>query len=82
VERWSKPDTTAEIRMEDWIACGGRKNGGFGFDTRSQMLSGEDYGTARNRLEVTFQRCLIRKGYRYEWCDQELLKNKPICSTP
>jgi hypothetical protein len=82
VELWSKPDMTPELRMEDWIACGGMKDGDFGVDTRSQMLPGEDYGTAKNRLEVIFQRCLISKGYRYAGCDKEFYKTKPICGAP
>jgi hypothetical protein len=82
VELWSKPDMTPELRMEDWIACGGRNNGDFGANPKGKTLPGESEDAAWERLAVQFQRCLIRKGYRYAGCDKAFYKTKPICGAP
>ncbi|WP_374557903.1 hypothetical protein [Aquitalea pelogenes] len=79
VELWDKVGATSEDRVKDWISCGGRKNGGVGFDTVGKILPGESDQSAYERLERNFYSCLIKKGYKYSGCTKEFYKDKPIC---
>lgn len=82
IEYWDKPGMTAEKRLEDWVACGGNKDGNFVLDRR-KMLPNEDPSAFRTKSEFHFQRCMIRGGYRYTGdCTSEYMKARPLCGAP
>ena len=82
VEYWEKPGMTTENRMKDWQACGGQPNGNFGRNPQD-MLLGESQDESRKRQEFTFQRCMLRSGYRYTGdCSSAYMKARPLCGAP
>jgi hypothetical protein len=82
IELWEKPGMTEEGRFEDWLACGGDKNGSFSADVRKK-LTNENIEQTSRRQRDEFQRCLIRRGYRYTGkCSSPDMKAKPLCGAP
>lgn len=71
---------TEEGRLQDWIACGGQENGNFGFWTKQHQRPEETDKETEDRVNVEFQRCMLRKEYRYIGrCDSEYIKTRPLC---
>ena len=79
---WEKEGMTEEARMQDWLVCGGQKNGSFAWDSRKKIPDEtDDY--ARTRLQFEFQRCMLRAGYHYTGnCSSEDVKSQPLCGAP
>jgi hypothetical protein len=81
-EYWVKEGMTVEQWREDWVACGGKEDGTFSWDVRKKM-PGESDDAARTRLNSEFQRCMLRRGYRYTGdCSSEYMKALPLCGAP
>lgn len=79
---WERAGTSEAMRLQDWQACGGDENGTFSWDSR-KTLPGETESAARTRLQFEFQRCMIRKGYRYSGdCTSDYMKTRPLCGAP
>jgi len=78
---WQKEGMTEEERLADWVACGGMKDGGFGYPLDpNARLSGESEREFMTRLDYAFQRCMIRSGYYYTGdCSSEYMKARPLC---
>jgi hypothetical protein len=87
LQKWEKPGWTAEARMQSSADCGG------GFSDRpspSQKLiretrqTGESEYNATVRLRHEWQRCMIKKGFRYigECYDNEISRASPACGAP
>jgi len=63
LQRWEKSNMTPESRRQDWVDCGGRKDGDYSPDER---LQGEkDDFAAAERTRSKLQYCMQGKGYRY-----------------
>ncbi len=82
IEYWEKPGMTQESRLKDWRACGGGSNGSFGVVSQDRR-PGESQDDAQNRQRFTFQRCMLRSGYRYTGdCSSDYMKARPLCGAP
>ena len=81
---WQKEGMTEEERLADWVACGGMKDGGFGYPLDpNARLSGESEQEFMTRLDHAFQRCMIRSDYHYTGnCSSEYMKARPLCGAP
>jgi len=81
---WQKEGMTEEGRLKDWVACGGMKDGGFGYPLDpNARLSGESEQEFMTRLDHAFQRCMIRSDYHYTGnCSSEYMKARPLCGAP
>ncbi len=80
---WEKSVPPEEMRLHDWLACGGQSTGNFGVTEKNHMLPGESEREARTRLEFEFQRCMIRSGYHYTGdCTSDYMKVRPLCGAP
>ena len=79
---WEKAGMTEEERRQDWVVCGGQKNGSFAWDSRKKIPDETD-DDARTRLQFEFQRCMLRAGYHYTGnCTSEYMKSRPLCGAP
>ncbi|RKQ57934.1 hypothetical protein C8E02_2239 [Vogesella indigofera] len=78
VELWHKPAVSSNIRLNDWVSCGGYGDGNFTLQSK-KMFPGEDDNKAYKRLRTEMYRCLIDKGYRYERCDEPAFRGDAIC---
>ena len=75
---WEKPHASEEQKRDDWIACGGERNGIFSppFDRKS----GEDPNVFYIRASREFQGCLAGKGYHFTGgCIGNMSKFYPVC---
>ncbi len=79
---WEKEGMTEESRLEDWIACGGFRNGGFGINMQDRLPS-ESQAESQNRQQTDFQRCILSAGYHYTGdCSSDWAKTRPACGAP
>ncbi|NOT16341.1 MAG: hypothetical protein HOP21_12395 [Methylotenera sp.] len=81
VDYWDKEGMANEVRLQDWIECGGRFDGNY---TPSKRLPEEkdDFAASRRAL-YSIQRCMLKKGYHYIGkCDNEIRKATPACGAP
>ena len=77
---WSKPGMTEESWLENWISCGGARDGGVNDFPR---LPGETLKAQHGRTWNTLDRCMLNKGYRFTGdCTQEWNKRRPGCGGP
>ncbi|MGY1490515.1 hypothetical protein ACW4YW_13980 [Methylobacillus pratensis] len=82
ISYWIKEGMTEEGRLNDWVKCGGMRNGSFGINSVDR-LSGESMAEATTRQEFAFQRCMIYSAYRYTGdCSSEYMKARPLCGAP
>jgi hypothetical protein len=73
-----------EERKQDWMECGGQSNGDWGPSVKktNEEKRPDEKGTdaAYERLSNEFQRCILRRGYRYTGsCDSQVMRAKPAC---
>lgn len=65
-EYWTKPEMSVESWRQDWVACGGMRNGQYsgnaptGATTQVILISQEQ---ERKRLDA----CMTSKGYEYHY---------------
>lgn len=79
---WEKVGMTEESRLEDWMACGGFRNGSFGINMQDRLPS-ESQAESQNRQQTDFQRCILRAGYNYTGdCSSDWAKTRPACGAP
>jgi hypothetical protein len=64
-EFWTKPGMTKESWRQDWVACGGTKDGNYVAGTR---LPGEtdDFAASRRKTKQLAS-CMKEKGYAYAY---------------
>jgi len=68
IDYWNKAGITAEGKVQDWIICGGSRDGNY-------AASESDFDQ--------IQRCMLKKSYRYMGqCDNEIMKATPGCGAP
>mgnify|MGYP006280094769 FL=1 len=85
---WKKEGTSDESRAQDWVACGGTKNGDFSPYEKDleaeQSKSGLDFFKAYMQLLYKVQRCMRNQGYRFigECYDTFESKETPACGGP
>lgn len=83
LENWTKLDVTPDERRRDSAMCGGGNSDspGFSHRTKAFQLSGEKENETYTRLFHEWERCMLKKGYRYTGpCyDNEISKAKPAC---
>lgn len=87
LENWNKPAITSDGKMQDSKSCGG-SNRGPDFSTEQlnavrQKGDKNDFA-ARGRLFHDWERCMLKKGYRYTgMCyDNEISRVSPACGAP
>lgn len=79
---WHKDGMNDESRLQNWVTCGGFKNGSFGINIQDK-LPGESQVTSQNRQQMNFQRCMIRSGYSYKGnCSSDWAKTQAYCGAP
>jgi hypothetical protein len=87
IENWEKPGADAAARGQDSAACGGGSTDrapsfGPGF-IREMQQPGESENATYVRLFRDWQRCMIKKGYRYTgYCSSDYAKVAPACGAP
>jgi hypothetical protein len=64
-EYWIKPGMTTESWRQDWVACGGRKDGGYSAGTR--LSEEKDDFAASRRKTKQLSGCMQEKGYAYHY---------------
>ncbi|MEX3948283.1 hypothetical protein AB4Y40_11095 [Paraburkholderia sp. EG287B] len=80
-DSWEKAGVSEEQKRDDWIACGGKRNGLF--DPPYNRKSDGDAGAFFARENRKLQRCLIGKGYRFTGqCIHDMAKTEPACGAP
>ncbi|MRR28866.1 hypothetical protein EG834_00680 [bacterium] len=87
---WEKPGMTVEGRREDGTACGGGAQEAYipSFTDEQERLArlpGEkDNFTVRARLFHNWERCMLKKGYRFtgKCYDNEISRSKSSCGAP
>ncbi len=68
-EYWVKPGMTKESWQQDWVACGGYKDGSFSPSVREINIlveHGLSRSEARAKLEKFLETCMRAKGYEYQ----------------
>ena len=87
IENWEKPGTDPAVRLQDSENCGGGSTDrapsfGPGFIKDNERV-GEDDNATYTRLFRDWQRCMLKKGYRYTgFCGVEYSKVAPACGAP
>lgn len=84
---WNKVGLTREGRMQDSALCGGGYNERVVVNAQNENAvprSDEKYQQTDSRLFRQWQRCMIKKGYRYTGvcCDNEISRTLPACGAP
>lgn len=67
-EYWVKPGMTKENWRQDWVSCGGYKDGSFSPSVREINTLAEhglSRSEARAKLEKSLESCMQSKGYEY-----------------
>ena len=68
IDDWSKAGLVSKEKIQDWIECGGRRDGNY-------AASESDFDQ--------IQRCMLKKGYYYMGqCDNDIMKATPGCGAP
>lgn len=65
-EYWTKPGMTTESWRQDWVACGGMKDGGYASDAPSGSTS-ITLRTAETKKRNELSLCMQAKGYTYHY---------------
>jgi len=83
IENWGLSGRTPSIRLQDWVACGGTTNGGYGL---IPLPNGKRRTTEQIQSEskaefYSIQRCMLRKHYDYigPCFDNEISRENPPC---
>lgn len=84
IESWGKSDMTTGQRIQDWVSCGGARDGAFSPNIKvlhqERQTDENNNNAAHDRLNDELQRCMIKHGYHYTGrCDSEIMKRKPAC---
>lgn len=87
LDQWVKPGSTKEQLLQTSEACGGGYGDRPGFSdakVAKAMQSGESERDAYRRLFHDYERCLIRKGYKFigPCYDNEVSRQLPRCGAP
>ena len=87
-DEWEKEGASTQARHDDWIGCGGDKNGNFIPEEKILLKekAPNESGTilARGRLFDNVLRCMRDKGYHFtgECYDNEISRSSPACGAP
>lgn len=65
-EYWTKPGMTKESWRQDWVACGGMRNGSYSSDAPSGSPT-EVLINASNRKAEQLDACMKEKGYAFSY---------------
>jgi len=65
IQNWTKLNMEENVRMRDWVECGGETNGRYRL--AYTILPGETKDAALNRTYRKFDLCMINKGYQWTW---------------
>jgi len=84
---FEKQGITVEERRHDSADCGGGNSDSPGFSQsriKSVQKSEETEQQARSRLHHEWERCMLKKGYRYtgKCYDNEISRASPVCGAP
>lgn len=88
IEKWDKPGMTPDSRDQDAASCGGGSGSHApGFSQKKineERRPGEKENSAYARLFYNWERCMIKKGYRFtgECYDNEISRASPACGAP
>lgn len=84
IEKWEKDGATSEMRDRDSEACGGgygRYAPGFGEQkVKAAQRAGESDTVTYSRLHDEWQRCMLKKGYRFT--GKCYSQSSPGCGAP
>ncbi|MEJ7029227.1 hypothetical protein, partial [Ralstonia solanacearum] len=88
IEKWDKPGMTSDTRDQDSANCGGGSGSHApGFSQKrinEEKRPGEKESSAYARLFYNWERCMIKKGYRFtgECYNNEISRASPACGAP
>lgn len=87
LQRWEKPAMTTEGRGQDSADCGGGSSSDHApsfsqKELKTATRSGEKEHETYSRLHHDWQRCMIKKGYRFtgKCYDNEIGRASPACA--
>lgn len=84
IEKWDKPGMTSGTRDQDSANCGGGSGShapGFSQGTvKAAQRPGEKDNVTYSRLHHEWQRCMLKKGYRYT--GECYSQSSPACGAP
>lgn len=88
LQYWDKPGMTSEGRSQDSASCGGGSSDHapefHPNKIKAAQRPGETENATYTRLFHDWERCMIKKGYRYtgKCSDNEISRAKPACGAP
>ncbi|WP_247313328.1 hypothetical protein [Ralstonia pseudosolanacearum] len=88
IEKWERQGATSETRDQDSANCGGGSGSHApGFSQKrinEEKRPGENENAAYSRLFDNWERCMIKKGYRFtgKCYDNEISRASPACGAP
>lgn len=75
---WQKNGVSQEKKIQDWIECGGRRDGSY--TTPDRLPEEKDDFAASKRKFYQIQRCMLINGYNFTGkCDNQITKATPGC---
>ncbi|WP_247425012.1 hypothetical protein [Ralstonia pseudosolanacearum] len=84
IEKWEKPGTSSEMRGQASASCGGGDSDRAPLFTTAQIRAeqgpGEKEIFSYYRLHDNWQRCMLKKGYRYT--GKCYSQSSPGCGAP
>jgi len=76
-----KRPKSKEIKIQDWIQCGGLRDGWYHTPLPpNQLLATEQVLLASRQKVEEIERCMLNKGYRYHGsCENRVIKTSVVC---
>ena len=69
---WTKPTMSTESWRQDWVACGGMKDGGYAAGPRLPGETGDIAASDRKARQLAA--CMQSKGYEFSYAGPTLAK--------
>lgn len=83
IDSWDLSGRPADVRLQDWVACGGTWDGGYGLIPlpNGERRTTEQIQTQSRAVFHSIQRCMLRKHYEYigECFENEISRAHPAC---
>ena len=83
VEHWERNDRTIELRLDDWMSCGGTPSGDYWLPPLPNGVKRtlERELADSSAMVHSIQRCMMKKGYEYivECYDSDISRSLPPC---
>ncbi len=86
MQEWSLGDRSEDVRVKDWMECGGTSSGRYGLVAlpNGKRRTGEQIRQESDALFKEIQRCMLKKNYQFigECYDNDVSRSLPACGAP